>query len=173
MIKKLLGLGVCLVVSLMVVSGTANALIGVGVLAANYGTAGGNITGYGVEIQLPFSPIPLLTTQVEAVMTSGSNTAGTYNVTPILLKASYKFPFTPIYVGGGVGTALFSQAGYSVPSPMIYDVFIGYEQNFAPLVSGFVQVSSENMEFKYSDGLVDIDQNFSGTCFKGGVRFGL
>ncbi len=168
MLRKLLGLGVCFVVSLMVISGTANALIGVGVLAANYGTAGGNITGIGLDVEVPL--IPLLTTRIEAVMmTSGSNSLGTYTVTPILLKGSYKFPLTPIYVGGGIGTALFSQAGYSVPSPMIYDVFIGYEQNFAPLVSGFVQVGSENMQFSYAG----IEQNFSGTCLKGGVRFGL
>lgn len=169
MVKKLLGLGVSLVVCLLVIGGTANALIGVGVLAANYGTAGGNITGYGLEVEVPLIPIPLLTTRIEAVMTSGSNGLGTYTVTPILLKGSYKFPLTPIYVGGGVGTALFSQAGYSVPSPMIYEVFIGYEQNIAPLSSVFVQVGSENMQFSYSG----IDQNFSGTCFKGGVRFGL
>ncbi|MDI6731053.1 MAG: hypothetical protein QME05_00540 [Candidatus Margulisbacteria bacterium] len=171
MVKRLLGLGACLAVALMVVGGSVDALVSVGALAANYSAPGGNVSGYGLEVEIPL--LPLLTTRVDATFASGTNAGGTYNITPVMLNGSYKFPLTPIYVGAGVGTALFTQVGVTVPSTVIYDVFLGYEQGILPMSSVFIQAGSMNMILNYSIGGVTINQNMSGTSVKGGVRFGI
>ena len=46
---------------------------------------------------------------------------------------------TPIYAGGGIGTALFSATGVSIPTILIYNVHVGYRKNLAPLTSVFIQ----------------------------------
>ena len=171
MTKRILGLLIGLAVVLVAIGGKADALVSVGALAANYSAPEANVTGYGLDVEVPL--LPLITTRLEATFAAGTNAGGTYNLTPVLLNGSYKFPLIPIYVGAGIGTAFFSQSGATIPSPMVYDLFIGYEQNVLPLSSVFIQAGSMNMAFNYTIGAITINQNMCGTSVKGGVRFGI
>ena len=127
--------------------------------------------GYGLDVEVPLLPIPMVKSRIEATMSSGAG----FSITPILVTGTYKPPLMPFYGGAGVGTVLYSRsdANFSVPTTMIYDVFVGYEQNFMPMSSYFVQVGYEVMRISYTLASVSYTADFTGMSVKGGVRFGI
>jgi len=166
MLKKIIVL--CFVLCLAVSS--AQALLKVGVLGASYTYSGSNVTALGIEIEAPILPIPLITSRIEVTSLAGSN----YTLMPILITGSYKFPLTPVYLGGGAGLVLYRRTDVSLAAPtaLAYNLFIGYEQGFLPLASYFIQVGYDTIKVDNpvtAGTLVD----FSGVSLKGGVRFGI
>jgi hypothetical protein len=167
MVKRLLLIGV--LIGLLV--SASDALIGVGVLGSSYQFNGSTIWGYGIDIEAPIIPIPLFTSRIEVSYAPGSG----YSIMPINLKESFKFPMTPIYVGIGGGAVIYnnSTAGFSAPTALNYNAFVGYEQNFAPLSSWFLQAGYEGMNIGYTIAGTSYTANFSGMSVKGGVRLGI
>ena len=160
-----------LLVTLLLVSFMATgafALLKVAALGAMYSYTGGSLTGFGAQVSLPL--IPLVDTNLEGVIISGTG----YQIIPVTLNAEFGFPLTPFYVGGGVGTALFSASGATVPTPIIYNIHVGWRKTLAPLTSAFVQAGYEAMSLSLTAGTFPLPSlNLSGISVKAGASFGL
>ena len=157
----------CLILGIVMLTSPAIALLGVGVKVSYYSYNDNSIAGFGLDVELPFIPIPLITSRLEVDHLARSGVT----LTPILLTGSYKIPLTPVYAGLGLGTVFYSQAGVTVPTTLIYDIFVGYEQAILPMSSGFIQAAYESINFSYNG--TNIPTNFSGYSVKGGLRFGI
>jgi len=155
----------------VILAGSAQAMIGIGMLGAGYNTAGSTTFGYGLECELPLPIIPFMQTRLEGIFVPGSG----YTAIPINLKESYSFPFTPFYVGFGLGVVLYSRSdvGFTAPTGINYNGFVGYEQKFTPINSWFVQLGYEAMKVDYKIGGTSFTADFSGASVKGGVRLGI
>ncbi|MBU0687761.1 MAG: hypothetical protein KKB81_07985 [Candidatus Margulisbacteria bacterium] len=163
-----------LLIALLLVAFTctgASALLKVSALGAYYSYNGGSLTGYGLQVSLPI--IPLLDTNVEAIMCPGTSGGVNYSFMPITLNAEFGIPMTSFYLGGGVGTALFNATGVTIPTPIIYNVHAGYRHNLAPLVSAFIQAGYEVINMTVTTGTLPLPHNLSGFSVKGGIGFGL
>lgn len=146
----------------------AAALLKMAALGAMYSYSGGSMSGIGAQVSLPL--IPMVDTNLEGVFVSGTG----YSIIPVTLNADFGFPLTPFYAGVGVGTALFSASGATVPAPIIYNVHAGWKKNLAPLTSAFIQAGYEVMSLSLSAGTFPLSSsNLSGISIKGGVSFGL
>lgn len=154
----------CLVVS------SAEALLKVGILGAGYNYSGSTVTGYGLEIEAPILPLPLITSRLEVAYVPGSN----YSLMPVLITGSYQFPMLPVYAGAGAGVVLYRRTDINIAAPtaLNYNFFVGYEQSFMPMSSYFIQAGYEVMKMDNpapGGGSVD----FTGVSVKGGVRIGI
>ena len=104
--------------------GQADALMSVGVLGAGYNYGGQTTWGYGLEVETPILPIPMAKTCLEATYVPASG----YSLMPVLLIARFSLPTLPIYLGAGAGAVIYNQstAGFSAPTALNYNFFIGY-----------------------------------------------
>lgn len=172
MIKKI----VCTVISVFciinLVPSSANALVSIGVGGvANYAQDSA-IYGYGLDVELPFLPIPLFTSRLEV---NQLQSAEDFSLIPIMLTESFQFPLLPFYAGFGVGVTLFSSANSSFVSPsgvMNYSAFVGYQNQFAPLTSYYIQIGYEVSKFDYEINSQNFSFDRTGMGLKGGLRFG-
>ncbi|MFA6549410.1 MAG: hypothetical protein WCT39_05745 [Candidatus Margulisiibacteriota bacterium] len=154
-----------------VLTSSAHALIGIGMLGAAYNSGGTTNLGYGLECELPLPILPFMQTRLEGIFIPGSG----YTAIPINIKETYNFPLTPFFVGFGLGLVLYnrSDAGFTAPTGLNYNGFVGYEQKFTPINSWFVQVGYEAMKIDYKIGSISYATDFSGASVKGGVRLGI
>lgn len=167
MLKKIIGVGL---VMLFAIS-SANALASIGIFGAGLSAGGTTTIGYGLNVELPILPIPMVTSRVETYIVPASN----YSLIPVLITASYKPPMMPIYFGAGTGVVIYSRsdANFSAPTVLNTNIFVGYEQSFMPMSSYFVQAGYEIMKIDYTLGAVSYSAEFSGVSVKSGVRIGI
>ena len=164
MLKK-----VVLLFCLLIIASSAQALVGIGVLGSSYNTAGTTVYGYGIDIEMPIIPLPLLKSRIEVSYVNQS----TYTLMPILLTGTYGIPMTPIYVGIGGGAVIYNQSGATVPTAINYNAFVGYEKQVFPMSSWFIQAGYEVMKINYTVAGVSFNQDFSGASIKTGLHFGI
>jgi len=156
---------VVLLLCLLIIASSAQALVGIGVLGSSYNTAGTTVYGYGIDIEAPIIPLPLMKSRLEISYVNQS----TYTLMPVLLTGTYKIPMTPVYVGAGVGAVLYSQGGVSAPTAINYNAFVGYENQIMPMSSWFIQGGYEVMKIELAGTTYD----FSGVSIKTGLHFGI
>lgn len=146
------------------------ALIGGGVLGAAYNYSGTTSIGYGLNVELPLLPIPMVTSRLEAVYIPLANGS----LIPILLTGSYKIPMTPVYAGLGAGVVIYNQTttDFSAPTAINYNLFVGYEQSLMPALSWFIQGAYEVIKIDYKIDTTSLTADFTGASVKGGVRVG-
>jgi len=159
MLKKL-----ALLFCLLLIAGSAQALIGIGVLGSSYNSSGSTVYGYGFDIEAPIIPLPLVKSRIEVTYVSQSN----YTLMPVLLTGTYNIPMTPVYVGAGAGAVLYTLAGVSAPTAINYNAFVGYENQILPMSSWFIQGGYEVMKIE----LAGLTYDFSGASIKTGLHFG-
>ncbi len=163
---------VVLLFCLLTIASSAQALVGIGVLGSSYNTAGTTVYGYGIDIEAPIIPLPLLKSRLEVSYVNQS----TYTLMPVLLTGTYAIPMTPVYVGVGGGVVIYSQsgtAGFSAPTAINYNAFVGYEKQVLPMSSWFIQAGYEVMKIDYTVAGVSFSQDFSGASIKTGLHFGI
>lgn len=166
--KRLIGS----VLGLVLLFGSSSyALIGVGVLGAGYSYSGNTMWGYGLSVDAPILPIPLVTSRLETIFIS----AGGFTLMPVNMVGTYNIPLTPVYVGIGAGVLLYSRtdAGFSAPTAINYNIFVGYEQSLMPMMTAFIQGGYDAMKIEYKIATVNFSADYSGIGVKGGIRIGI
>lgn len=150
---------------------STQATIGIGILSAGYTSGGQTAFGYGLEIEAPLLPIPLAKTCLEVTYLPASG----YSLMPILLTGRYSLPALPIYLGAGAGAVIYNQptAGFSAPTVINYNAFVGYENSLMPMSSYFIQAGYEVMKIDYAVAGTSFSRDFTGVSVKAGLRFGI
>jgi hypothetical protein len=89
----------------------------------------------------------------------------------VTLGAKLDVPLTPIYFDAAAGYLFYSiNDTAAVPTGAItYNLAVGYQNNFMPFTSFFIQGGYEGMRIDYGIGVYDL----SGLGAKAGVRIGI
>lgn len=148
------------------------AMIGFSAMGAYYSYEGRSSTGYGFEIELPFLPIPLIESSLQAIHIPVSPNE---YLAPITLNAKFDIPATPFYLGADIGYLVYSKttAGFTFPGALTYGVLAGYKHNLIPTMDFFAQAGYEIMDVSYKIGTVEFNNKFSGLSLKAGLKWGI
>ncbi|MFA4858325.1 MAG: hypothetical protein WC901_04560 [Candidatus Margulisiibacteriota bacterium] len=162
--------------ALLVTCSAASALLSVSVLASNMSLSSRSssspvsVTGVGARVELPI--LFFCETNVEAIMYNYQSGSYSCQIVPITLNLEFGIPTTPLYLGVGGGPTMISWSGSSSsPTNLLnYHAYLGYQRQFAPLSSYFLQAGYEVITMQ-SD--TTLSNGISGLGFKAGLTFGI